>query len=198
MAVFAIVGVKPGQTVVQCVFGQIFQLPEEAAVEVSRQQVGIGLVFAAHRERLAHKVIHLLVNGLRILVVDELVVGQILHRHKIAVPPDGCSLTVQNFMPAFVVVRAFYLHPSPGAGFPFLDLCRKLIFGHAGGTLDDETVDLLHHAVHDKIHGCTSQSKLYVGPRWMSSIAYRMASIRWLKSSMGFPVLLPNLSLAHV
>ena len=198
MAVFAIVGVKPGQTVVQCVFGQIFQLPEEAAVEVSRQQVGIGLVFAAHRERLAHKVIHLLVNGLRILVVDELVVGQILHRHKIAVPPDGHPLAIQDLMPALVVVGAFYLRPALWAGFPFFDFRGKLILCHAGGTLDDETVDLLHHAVHDKIHRCTSQSKLYVGPHWMSSIAYRMASIRWLKSSMGFPVLLPNLSLAHV
>lgn len=171
LAVFAIVGVKPGQTVVQCVFGQIFQLPEEAAVEVSRQQVGIDLVFAAHRERLAHKVIHLLVNGLRILVVDELVVGQILHRHKIAVPPDGQPLAVQNFVPPLVVVRAFYLCPTPGTGFPFLDFRCKLILRHAGGTLDDETVGLLHHAVHDKIHGCTSQSKLYVGPRWLSSIA---------------------------
>lgn len=41
-------------------------------------------------------------------------------------------------------------------------------------------------------------SKLKAGPTSISSRAYRIASIRWLKSSMGVLILAPNLSSAHV
>ena len=91
-----------------------------------------GLIFCIKGNRLATKVICLLVNHLGILVINHTIIGQVFHLFKLALFANNSTLTQQNILLALIIGIALNLLFAFRGCKPRLDLVlQKFFVGHS-------------------------------------------------------------------
>ena len=131
LAVFIVVGIKPRDTRVEALDSRTLESTHKPHAEYLLDLGCVVVILAREGNRLTEKVVCLLVNVFRILVIHNAVVREILNHNQLTVRTDSRALASENIVVAGIVpVAVNHLAPL-GRGFPVGKLSRiKLKLGH--------------------------------------------------------------------
>ena len=131
LAVFIVVGIKPRDTRVEALDSRALESTHKPHAEYFLDLGCVVVIFAGKGNRLTEKVVCLLVNVFRILVIHNTVVREILNHNQLTVGADSRALAFENVMvPGIIPVAVNHLAPL-GGGLPVGKLSRvELKLGH--------------------------------------------------------------------
>ena len=144
LTVFIVVGIKPRDTRVEALDSRTLESTHKPHAEYLLDLSCVVVILTGKGNRLTEKVVCLLVNVFRILVIYNAVVRKILNHNQLTVGADSRALAFENVMvPGIIPVAVNHLAPL-GRGLPVGKLSRvELKLGHRPAGAEAQTEKLL-------------------------------------------------------
>ena len=142
--VFIVVGIKPRDTCVEALDSRTLESTHKPHAEYLLDLSCVVVILTGKGNRLTEKVVCLLVNVFRILVIHNTVVREILNHNQLTVRADSCALAFENVMVSSIIpVAVNHLAPFR-RGLPVGKLSRvELKLGHRPAGAEAQTEKLL-------------------------------------------------------
>ena len=144
LTVFIVVGIKPRDTRVEALDSRTLESTHKPHAEYLLDLSCVVVILTGKGNRLTEKVVCLLVNVFRILVIHNTVVREILNHNQLTVRADSCALAFENVMVSSIIPVAVNHLATLGRGLPVSKLFRvELKLGHRPASAEVQIEKLL-------------------------------------------------------